>query len=80
MKIPLIKQLIGKYSISQLEEAESAILEERVLEVDNAGDDAGDQLTNVMAAIWIKKEIEEKGSDLKMALRAYTQKVRDSIS
>jgi len=79
MKIPLIKQLVEKYSITKLEEAEAAILEERQPEVQDAGDDAGDQLTNIMAAIWIKKEM-ESGSDMKTALRAYTQKVRDSIS
>jgi hypothetical protein len=79
MKIPVIKQLIEKYSVTQLEDAESAILEERQPELQDAGDDAGDQLTNIMAAIWIKKEM-ESGSDLKTALRAYTQKVRDSIS
>ncbi len=79
MKIPVIKQLVEKYSIPQLEEGESAILEERQPDVQDAGDDAGDQLTNIMAAIWIKREM-EGGSDLKTALRAYTQKVRDSIS
>jgi len=79
MKIPVIKQLVEKYSISELEEGESAILEERQPDVQDAGDDAGDQLTNIMAAIWIKREM-EGGSDLKTALRAYTQKVRDSIS
>lgn len=80
MKIPVIKQLTEKYSIAQLEEAESNILEERPAGIEDAGDDAGDQLTNIMAAIWIKKEMEEHGSDLKTALRAYTQRVRDSIS
>lgn len=80
MKIPVIKQLVETYSLPELEEAESDIMEERPVALKDAGDDAGDQLTNIMAAIWIKKEIQESGSDLKTALRAYTQKVRDSIS
>ena len=80
MKIPVIKILVEKYSIGQLDEAESDILEERTHDIEEAGDDAGDQLTNIMAAIWIKREMEQNGGDMKTALRAYSQKVRDSIN
>lgn len=80
MKIPVIRQLAEKYSIPQLEESEAAILEERAPAITDAGDDAGDQLTNISAAIWIKREMEEKSVDLKTALRSYSQRVRNSIS
>lgn len=80
MKIPVIKQLAEKYSVLQLEEAENAILEERPHFIEGAGDDAGDQLTNIMAALWVKRQMEQAGTDLKTALRAYAQRVRDSIS
>ena len=80
MKIPVIKQLVEQHSVSELEEAENDILEERPPSVEGAGDDAGDQLTNIMAAIWIKREMEQNATDLNTALRAYAQKVRDSIS
>ncbi|MDZ4847011.1 MAG: hypothetical protein SH857_15875 [Chitinophagales bacterium] len=80
MKIPVIKQLAEKYSIPQLAEAETALLEDRAPTITDAGDDAGDQLTNITAAIWIKGEMDEKSVDLKAALRSYTQRVRNSIS
>lgn len=80
MKIPVIRQLAEKYSIAQLEESEAAILEERAPAITDAGDDAGDQLTNISAALWVKREMAEKNIDLKTALRAYSQRVRDSIS
>ena len=44
-----------------------------------AGEDEGEQLTHVLAAIYIKEHMEEHGSDLKTALREYTLKVRNSI-
>jgi len=80
MKIPVIKQLAEKYPLPELEAAEAALLEERSHDITSAGDDTGDQLTNIMAAIWIKREMQEKNVDLKTALRAYSQRVRDSIS
>jgi len=80
MKIPVIRQLVEKYSIAQLEEAENNIIEERPHSIKYAGDDAGDQLTNIMGALWVKREMEQSGCDLKTAVRAYSQKVRDSIS
>ena len=80
MQVPLIKQLAEKYSIAQLEESEAALLEERKPPITDAGDDEGDQLTNILAAIWIKREMEEKNVDVRTALRAYSQMVRNSIS
>ena len=80
MQIPVIKKLVEDYSLEQLEEAEEAILDERSPKVEIGGKDQGDQLTNAMAAIWIIKEMDSNRSDFKTALRAYTQKVRNSIS
>ena len=80
MQIPVIKKLVETYSLSQLEEAESAILEERSPSVEIGGADEGEQLTNAMAASWIMRDIEASGCDFKTAVRAYSQKVRNSIS
>lgn len=79
MKIPEIKKLVETYEIAQLVKAEEAILEEMQPEIEVGGADEGEQLTHVMAAIWILKDM-EKGGDFKTSLRAYTQKVRNSIS
>ena len=80
MKIPVIKQLVNAYTDEQLEKAELALLQEGELEIDIAGEDEGEQLTNVMAAKWIKEEMTQRSSDLNTAIRAYSQKVRNSIS
>jgi hypothetical protein len=44
------------------------------------GDDEGEQLTHVLAAIFIQEYIAENDSDIKTALREYAIKVRKSIS
>ena len=80
MKIPAIKKLVENASIDQLNAAEEAITEEKEPDIDVPGDDEGEQLTHVIAAKWVINEMEENGTEFKKAVRAYTQKVRDSIS
>ena len=79
MKIPVVKKLVETVDIGSLREAEEAILEEKSPKITIEGDDEGEQLTHVFAAIFILEKMEE-GMDFKNALRAYTQKVRTSIS
>ncbi|QTN39422.1 hypothetical protein HZ996_09805 [Cryomorphaceae bacterium] len=78
MKIPAIKALLA-YDLDTLRKAEQAIEEGETPEIEVGGVDEGDQLTNVFGAIWIKEEI-KKGAEEKEALRAFTKKVRNSIS
>lgn len=78
MKIPAIKALL-EHDIDTLRKAEAAIEEGETPEIEVGGVDEGDQLTNVFGAIWIKEQI-EKGTEEKEALRAFTKKVRNSIS
>ncbi|GHA65114.1 DUF6952 family protein [Pontibacter akesuensis] len=80
MKIPAIKQLVENYSLEELMAAESAIVDEQELAIEVGGEDEGEQLTHVLAAVWILNEMEDNGTDFKSALRMYTQKVRVSIS
>lgn len=80
MKIPVVKKLINEYSMEQLEAAENAILEEVEPIVKVEGEDEGEQLTHVMAAIWIKRDMEQNDLPLNKSLRNYTEKVRKSIS
>ena len=77
--MPIIKKLVETASFEELETAELSILEEQQPDIEVEGDDEGEQLTHVMAAIWIKKEMEKEGIPFPKALRAYTQKVRVSI-
>ncbi|WP_299818236.1 hypothetical protein [uncultured Pontibacter sp.] len=80
MKIPAIKKLVETYNLQQLMSAEEAIVEEQPLAIEVEGDDEGEQLTHVLAAVWILNHMEDNGSDFKTALREYTKKVRVSIS
>lgn len=80
MRIPAIKKLIENYTLEQIDEAELAIIQEQTPAIEVAGDDDGEQLTHLMAAKWIIDHIRNHDVDFKTALRAYTQKVRNSIS
>jgi hypothetical protein len=80
MKIPVIKGLVETASMDELIAAEEAIIEEQKPQIEVKGDDEGEQLTHVMAAIFIKNHMDDNGVDFKTALREYTKKVRESIS
>lgn len=80
MKIPVIKETIEKYSVSDLENAEASLLDEKPMSIDVAGDDEGEQLTHVMAALAIKLEMEKDLVPFPKALRNYMSRVRNSIS
>ncbi len=80
MKIPAIKKLVANYTAEELEDAEHLLLEEKPIEIEVEGEDDGEQLTHIFAAIFILEEMDNKNCDFKTALRAYTNKVRTSIS
>lgn len=79
MKMPAIRKLVETYRIDELQAAEEAIANEQKPAIEVEGDDEGEQLTHVFAAIFIKEEM-ENGAEFKTALREYTRKVRESIS
>jgi hypothetical protein len=80
MKIPIIKKLVEIESYENLQKAEEAILNGEKLEIEVDGEDEGEQLTHVIAAMWIQEKMKEEGLDFKTALREYTKKVRESIN
>lgn len=80
MKIPAIKKLVENQSMDALMAAEAAIVDEQPLAIEVEGDDEGEQLTHVLAAVWILNHMQENGTDFKTSLREYTKKVRVSIS
>ncbi|MCO4819443.1 MAG: hypothetical protein KC517_07460 [Bacteroidetes bacterium] len=79
MHIPSIKKLVEQMSLPDLQAAEEAILEEQTPAIEVPGADEGEQLTHVIAAIWIKEDMASTGRELKESLRDYTKKVRKSI-
>lgn len=80
MQVPAIKKLVENYELQALEKAESVLMEEQEPEIEVEGEDAGEKLTHVIAAAWVKKEMEENGTPFGKAMRNYTEKVRNSIS
>ena len=80
MKIPVIKKLAEQFSIAELEQAEAAYYEELQPEIEIPGEDEGEQLTHVIAALEILREVSSTGCEFNTALRNYTQRVRNSIS
>jgi hypothetical protein len=80
MKIPAIKRLVETQTLPSLLAAEEALLDERQPEFVVEGEDEGEQLTHVFAAIFILNHIQDHGVEFKEALREYTKKVRVSIS
>jgi hypothetical protein len=79
MKIPEIKKLVES-TIEELVQAEVDILNEVEPQIEVGGADEGEKLTHIMAAIWIKNDMNDNGSDLNKAIRNYSVKVRNSIS
>lgn len=80
MKTTAIKKLVETYSIVQLQEAENAMTEEQKPAIEIEGDDEGEQLTHVLASIYIKTKMEKEGLAFNLALRDFSQRVRRSIS
>lgn len=80
MKLGVIKKLVADYQLSELQKAEEDILEERTPVIEIEGDDEGEQLTHVTAAIAVISDMQTNGVDERTALRNYTQRVRNSIS
>jgi hypothetical protein len=80
MKIPAIKKLVENYSIEQLQEAEEALTEENPMPFEVEGEDEGEQLTHILAAVWILDRMNKDQLEFKAALREYTKMVRESIS
>ncbi|MBO9700657.1 MAG: hypothetical protein J7604_10645 [Sporocytophaga sp.] len=80
MKIPAIKLLVENYTPSDLKQAENDLIEGEALKISVEGGDEGEQLTHVIAALWIMEEMSAKNIEFKEALREYTKKVRESIN
>lgn len=80
MKMPAIKRLVETQTLQSLVAAEEALLEEQEPAFEIEGEDEGEKLTHVFAAIFILNHMQDHGSQFKDALREYTKKVRVSIS
>lgn len=79
MKVAVVRKLLAQ-DIEVLREAEEALAEELVPQIEIEGEDEGEKLTHVFGAIWIKEQVERGEMTEKDALRAFMSKVRESIS
>lgn len=80
MNIVAIKSLVDSYDDHQLQSAEAALLEGNVPEITIQGEDEGEQLTHVLAALWVIQNMKSTDDDLMTSIRAYAKRVRASIS
>ncbi|RPI69755.1 MAG: hypothetical protein EHM43_00695 [Ignavibacteriae bacterium] len=80
MNIAAIKALVETYDDHQLQQAEAALMEGNVPEITIQGEDEGEQLTHVLAALWVIQNMKSTDDDLMTSIRAYTKRVRTSIS
>jgi hypothetical protein len=80
MNIPAIKKLVESQPLKDLMAAEYALIEDKPLPFEVEGDDEGEKLTHIIAAIWILERMKMDDIEFKAALREYTQKVRESIN
>lgn len=79
MNIASIRSLVQDVDHDTLAAAEAALLDGVAPAVPIPGIDEGEQLTHVMAALWVQSHMTESGQDVMTSIRAYTQKVRASI-
>lgn len=79
MKLSAIRTLVSTYSLDQLREAETCLYDEKQPEIEVEGDDAGEQLTHILAAISILEDM-ARGTSERDALRNFSQRVRNSLS
>ncbi|MDX2000993.1 MAG: hypothetical protein SFW35_01045 [Chitinophagales bacterium] len=80
MKIPAIKKLVENYSPEQLYAAEHALMNEEPLPIEIEGDDEGEQLTHILAAIWVIGDMQLNTCDFRSSIRRYGEMVRNSIN
>lgn len=80
MQIAIIKKLVESYSKEELLLAEESLINEEQPAIEVEGEDEGEQLTHVMAALWIQDHMHRTGDNLNKSVREYSVKVRTSIS
>lgn len=80
MKIAAIKKLVETYNLETLTEAEHALENELPLTIEVEGEDDGEKFTHILGAIDILQRVKNEGKETAVALREFTQRVRNSIS
>ena len=80
MKIAVIKSLVESHTLERLRKAEEDVLAGVAGDFEIPGNDEGEKLTHVLAAIEILENMQTTGKDIRTALREFSERVRNSIS
>lgn len=80
MKLPAIKKLVETYTLDECRKAEEQLLNGEQPAITIEGEDEGEQLTHILGAIDILERVQNEGKELKVAIREFTERVRNSIS
>jgi hypothetical protein len=80
MNVQSIKKLIENYSMEELKSAEEALLNESILAIEVEGEDEGEMLTHLLAAMFCKEEMSKSDININQAIRMYSHRVRNSIN
>ncbi|MES2560443.1 MAG: hypothetical protein V4590_11915 [Bacteroidota bacterium] len=80
MKIAAIKKLVEQYKLAELKLAEQQLENSEPLTIEVEGDDEGEQFTHILGAIDILTRVETEQKEVNVALREFTQRVRNSIN
>ena len=78
MKLPVIRPLAAAHTEAELLAAEVALLEGDALPFPVEGVDEGEQYTHILGALDVVRAV-AAGQDEREALRAFGQRVRNSI-
>lgn len=79
MIVRAIRELVESASLADLRAAEQALLNGSEVSLEIEGKDASEQLTHVLAAIFIHEEL-LRGSDMASAMRKFANRVRSSTT
>lgn len=80
MNIAAIRTLVEQHDNHALQQAEADLLEGSAPKIEIQGHDEGEQLTHVLAALWVVQHVKESACSIPDAVRAYTQRIRKSIT
>ncbi len=80
MKLAVIKQLAENRSLPELKQQEEKLCNGETLDFVVDGNDEGEQLTHILAAIDILERMKTDNIDLRSAIRGFSERVRNSIS
>ena len=79
MILAVVRELVGKHSKAELDEAISKFEADLTNDLNVAGSDDGEKLSNLLAASGIKARM-DKGMSLNDAIREHSQRVRSILA